>query len=96
MAATVNKEIVKAPGSLVISAYVLSLLPSIVILPASSAINARSLRSYATVPNITTKVTPDIRLPGRSSLILIDLGGGHHRLGGSALAHVRTSSCGEA
>lgn len=30
MAATVNKEIVKAPGSLVISAYVLSLLPSIV------------------------------------------------------------------
>jgi phosphoribosylformylglycinamidine synthase len=54
-------EIVKAPGALVISAYVTS-------------------------PDITKTVTPDIKRPGRSKLIYIDLGGGKYRLGGSALA----------
>ena len=56
-------EIVKAPGSLVISAYV-------------------------GCPDITATVTPDFKLPGRSSLLFVDLAGDKHRLGGSALAHV--------
>ncbi|MDB5187554.1 MAG: purL [Candidatus Kaiserbacteria bacterium] len=41
---------------------------------------------YASVPDITKKVTPDIKRPGESSLYLIDLGEGKNRLGGSALA----------
>ncbi|MFA6315288.1 MAG: phosphoribosylformylglycinamidine synthase [Candidatus Paceibacterota bacterium] len=70
MAATVQGELVKAPGSLVIL-------------------------GYAPVPDITKKVTPDIKMPGESMLGLIDLSGRldtqgvlHHkcRLGGSALA----------
>jgi phosphoribosylformylglycinamidine synthase len=56
-------EMVKAPGSLVISAYVTS-------------------------PDITKTVTPDIKRPGQSKLIYIDLGSGRRRLGGSALAQV--------
>jgi phosphoribosylformylglycinamidine synthase len=56
-------EIVKAPGSLVISAYV-------------------------TCPDITKTVTPDLELPGRGRILYVDLGGGRHRMGGSALAHV--------
>jgi phosphoribosylformylglycinamidine synthase len=56
-------EIVKAPGSLVISAYV-------------------------TCPDITKVVSPDLKRPGESRLLLIDLGGGKYRLGGTALAHV--------
>jgi len=54
-------ETVKAPGSLVISAYV-------------------------TCPDITKTVTPDLSRPGRGRLLYVDLGGGRHRLGGSALA----------
>jgi phosphoribosylformylglycinamidine synthase len=54
-------EMVKAPGALVISAYVTS-------------------------PDITKTVTPDIKRPGRSKLVYMDLGGGKYRLGGSALA----------
>ncbi len=54
-------EVVKAPGALVVSAYVTS-------------------------PDITQTVTPDIKRPGASKLLYIDLGGGKHRLGGSALA----------
>lgn len=42
--------------------------------------------AYAPVPDITKKVTPDIKMPGRSMLGLIDLGLGKNRLGGSALA----------
>lgn len=61
MAATVQGELVKAPGSLVVL-------------------------GYAPVPDITKKVTPDIKMPGRSMLGLIDLGLGKNRLGGSALA----------
>lgn len=68
MAAVVKRqkgdtEIVKAPGSLVISAYV-------------------------TCPDIMKVVTPDIKRPGRSKLIHIDLGFERCRLGGSALAQV--------
>jgi len=54
---------VKAPGTLVISAYV-------------------------TCPDITKTVTPDLELPDRGRLLLIDLGEGKNRLGGSALAQV--------
>ncbi len=54
-------ETVKAPGSLVISAYVTS-------------------------PDITKTVTPDLSLPVRGRLLFVDLGGGHNRMGGSALA----------
>jgi phosphoribosylformylglycinamidine synthase len=56
-------ETVKAPGSLVVSAYV-------------------------GCPDITATVTPDLELPGRGVLLYVDLGGGRHRLGGSALAQV--------
>ena len=41
---------------------------------------------YAPVPDITRKVTPDIKMPSKSMLGLIDLGLGKNRLGGSALA----------
>jgi phosphoribosylformylglycinamidine synthase len=56
-------EIVKSPGSLVISAYVTS-------------------------PDITKVVSPDIKKPGLSRLIYIDIGKGKYRMGGTALAHV--------
>lgn len=56
-----SAEVVKSPGTLVISAY-------------------------APVPDITKVVTPDIKRAGSSVLMLVDLGGGKHRLGGSALA----------
>jgi phosphoribosylformylglycinamidine synthase len=56
-------EIVKSPGTLVISAY-------------------------ATCPDITKVITPDLKRPGESRLLYIDLGGARNRLGGSALAHV--------
>jgi len=56
-------ETVKAPGSLVISAY-------------------------APCPDIRQTVTPDLELPGDGRLLFVDLGGGRHRLGGSALAQV--------
>jgi phosphoribosylformylglycinamidine synthase len=58
-----NTEIVKAPGTLVVSAYV-------------------------TCPDITKIITPDLKRPGRSKLLYIDLGKGSKRLGGTALAHV--------
>ncbi len=41
---------------------------------------------YVPVPDITKKVTPDIKKPGASKLALIDLGQSKNRLGGSALA----------
>jgi phosphoribosylformylglycinamidine synthase len=40
------------------------------------------------VPDITAHVTPDIKRPGESVLIHIDIADGKTRLGGSALAHV--------
>ncbi len=44
--------------------------------------------AYCTCPDITATVTPDLELPGRGRLLLVDLGGGRNRLGGSALAQV--------
>jgi phosphoribosylformylglycinamidine synthase len=41
---------------------------------------------YASMPDITKVLTPDIKLPGESYLGLIDLGLGKNRLGGSAFA----------
>ena len=51
----------KAPGNLVVSAYV-------------------------TCPDITQVVTPDLKAPGASKLLHVDLAAGQRRLGGSALA----------
>jgi len=44
---------------------------------------------YAAMPDITKKVTPDIKDP-ESVLLFIDLAGGKNRLGGSALAQVHS------
>jgi phosphoribosylformylglycinamidine synthase len=44
------------------------------------------ISAYATMPDITKAVTPDIKNPGHSQLIFIDIAGGKARLGGSALA----------
>ncbi len=46
------------------------------------------ISAYAPCPDITKVVTPDIKRPGKSRLLLIDLGDGRNRLGGSALAQV--------
>ncbi len=56
-----KSEVVKSPGTLVIS-------------------------TYATCPDITKVVTPDIKMPEKSRLLFIDLGNGRNRLGGTALA----------
>jgi phosphoribosylformylglycinamidine synthase len=45
------------------------------------------ISAYATCPDVTKVVTPDLKSPGKSRLIYIDLGNGKNRLGGSALAH---------
>jgi len=60
MAATVDGELVKGPGELVIL-------------------------GYASMPDITKVLTPDIKAPEESCIGLIDLGLGKNRLGGSAL-----------
>ncbi|MEE4165075.1 MAG: phosphoribosylformylglycinamidine synthase, partial [Desulfocapsaceae bacterium] len=44
---------------------------------------------YAPMPDITKKITPDIKDP-ESELLFIDLSGGKNRLGGSALAQVHS------
>jgi phosphoribosylformylglycinamidine synthase len=44
------------------------------------------ISGYATVPDISRKATPDIKRPGESKLVFIDLAEGRNRLGGSALA----------
>ena len=44
------------------------------------------ISGYCTMPDITKVMTPDIKHPGQSQLMLLDLGGGKNRLGGSALA----------
>ncbi len=43
------------------------------------------IKGYVPVPDITKKMTPDIKKPG-STLVLVDLGRGQNRLGGSSLA----------
>jgi phosphoribosylformylglycinamidine synthase len=44
------------------------------------------ISGYATTPDISKKVTPDLKRPGESKLVFIDLAEGKNRLGGSALA----------
>jgi len=44
------------------------------------------ISGYATMPDISRKLTPDLKRPGKSKLVLIDLGKSKNRLGGSALA----------
>ena len=46
------------------------------------------ISAYATMPDITKVVTPDIKSPGHSQLIFIDISKQQARLGGSALAQV--------
>jgi phosphoribosylformylglycinamidine synthase len=46
------------------------------------------ISAYATMPDITKVVTPDIKDPGHSKLILIEIAKDKARLGGSALAQV--------
>ena len=46
------------------------------------------ISAYATCPDITKVITPDIKRPGLSNLLFIDLGKEKNRLGGTALAHV--------
>src|SRR5574341_2224843 len=44
------------------------------------------ISAYVTCPDITKTVTPDLKAPGKSRLLFIDLGNNQNRLGGSALA----------
>ena len=44
------------------------------------------ISGYATMPDVSKKATPDIKRPGESKLVFIDLAEGRNRLGGSALA----------
>ncbi len=46
------------------------------------------ISAYATMPDITKVITPDIKSPGQSQLIFIDIAGHQARLGGSAFAQV--------
>jgi phosphoribosylformylglycinamidine synthase len=46
------------------------------------------ISAYAPMPDITKKVTPDVKKPGGSYIMRIDVSGGKRRLGGSALAQV--------
>ncbi|KAK8811334.1 hypothetical protein WA158_003068 [Blastocystis sp. Blastoise] len=63
MAAKVDNEIVKAPGTLVISLY-------------------------APCPDVYKVVTPNLKKPGHSSILYIDISKGKGRLGATALASV--------
>ncbi len=44
------------------------------------------ISAYAPCPDITRVITPDIKMPGKSKLLYLDLGNGKNRLGGTALA----------
>jgi len=44
------------------------------------------ISAYGSMSDITRKVTPDLKYPGESNLIFIDLAYGKNRIGGSALA----------
>jgi len=46
------------------------------------------ITAYASCTDVAKTVTPDIKQPGNSKLMLIDLSGGKSRTGGSALAQV--------
>jgi phosphoribosylformylglycinamidine synthase len=47
------------------------------------------ISAYAAMSDITKCITPDIKEEGNSALLFIDLGSGHNRLGGSALAQTQ-------
>ncbi|CAM9493571.1 unnamed protein product [Chrysoparadoxa australica] len=70
MAAKCGDELVKSPGTLVMTLYV-------------------------TCPDVTLTVTPDLKLPGTGKLLYVNLSGGNHRLGGSALAQVYSQQVGD-
>lgn len=53
--------------------------------PAVKAPGELVIAAYAPMPDVRVKVTPDLKATG-SALVLVDLSGGHARLGGSALA----------
>jgi phosphoribosylformylglycinamidine synthase len=44
------------------------------------------ISAYVTCPDITKVITPDLKRPGQSKLLFIDLAPGKNRMGGSALA----------
>ncbi len=46
------------------------------------------ISTYAPCPDITRKVTPDLKGPEGTQVLFVDLAGGRTRLGGSALAQV--------
>lgn len=46
------------------------------------------ISAYSSMSDITRVITPDIKKPGESRLIFIDIAGGRNRTGGSALARV--------
>ncbi|MDD5291062.1 MAG: phosphoribosylformylglycinamidine synthase [Patescibacteria group bacterium] len=46
------------------------------------------ISTYAACPDYRLRLTPDIKCPGESRLMYLDLANGQTRLGGSALAHV--------
>ena len=46
------------------------------------------ISAYAACPDITKVITPDVKQPGKSRLLFIDLGNNKNRLGGTSLAHV--------
>lgn len=46
------------------------------------------ISAYCSMPDITKSITPDIKCPGESRIMRIDLANGKRRLGGSALAQV--------
>ncbi|MBU1420451.1 MAG: phosphoribosylformylglycinamidine synthase [Proteobacteria bacterium] len=48
------------------------------------------ISAYAAMSDIRKVITPDVKRPGASSLLFIDLGNGKNRLGGSALAQTRS------
>ena len=46
------------------------------------------ISAYATCPDITKVITPDVKQPGKSRLLFIDIGNNRNRLGGTSLAQV--------
>ena len=46
------------------------------------------ISAYAPCPDIRDVATPDLKRPGQSSLLYIDLGSGKYRIGTSAFAQV--------
>jgi phosphoribosylformylglycinamidine synthase len=81
MAAHANGEVVKCPGTLVVSTYPFLLIVFELLVDKNR---------YVTCKDITKTVTPDLKLGEEEEgvLVYVDLGEGKYRLGGSALAQV--------